>query len=74
VRGTETIDTLRNEIVERIEETLEVSRDRDIALNKSNIHNVTTRISNVEVIERELPLGEVVVTCDVTYRYRKGVL
>jgi hypothetical protein len=74
VRGTETIDTLRNEIVERIEETLEVSRDRDISLNKSNIHNVTTRISNVEVIERELPLGEVVVTCDVTYRYRKGVL
>ena len=29
VRGTE-IDTLRNEIVERVEETLEVSRDRDI--------------------------------------------
>lgn len=73
VRGTE-VDTLRNEIVERVEETLELSRDRDITLNADNIHNVTTSISNVEVIERELPLGEVVVNVDVTYRYKKGVL
>jgi hypothetical protein len=73
VRGTE-IDTLRNEIAERVEETLEVSRDRDITLSTSNIHNVTTRVSNVEVIERELPLGEVVVRVDVIYRYKKGVL
>ena len=73
VRGTE-IDTLRNEIVERIEETLELSRDRDIALSVDNIHNVTTRVSNVEIIERELPLGEVIVNVDVTYRYKKGVL
>ena len=73
VRGTE-IDTLRNEIVERVEETLEVSRDRDITLASTKIHNVTTRVSNVEVIERELPLGEVVVRVDVIYRYKKGVL
>jgi hypothetical protein len=73
VRGTE-IDTLRNEIAERVEETLEVSRDRDISLSTANIHNVTTRVSNVEVIERELPLGEVVVRVDVIYRYKKGVL
>jgi len=73
VRGTE-IDTLRNELVERIEETLENSRDRDITLDANNIHNVTTRIANVEVVERELPLGEVVVSVDVIYRYRKGVL
>ena len=73
VRGTE-IDTLRNEIVERVEETLEVSRDRDISLSTANIHNVTTRVSNVEVIERELPLGEVVIRVDVIYRYKKGVL
>ena len=73
VRGTE-IDTLRNEIVERVEETLEVSRDRDITLASTNIHNVTTRVSNVEVIESELPLGEVVIRVDVIYRYKKGVL
>jgi hypothetical protein len=73
VRGTE-IDTLRNELVETVEETLEVSRDRDITLSTTNVHNVTTHITNIEVIDRELPLGEVVITCEVTYAYRKGVL
>tara|TARA_B100000214_G_scaffold238720_1_gene174628 strand:+ start:459 stop:896 length:438 start_codon:yes stop_codon:yes gene_type:complete len=73
VRGTE-IDTLRNEIIERVEETLEVSRDRDISISTANIHNVKTQISNIEVVERELPLGEVVVTVDVKYQYKKGVL
>jgi hypothetical protein len=73
VRGTE-VDTLRNEIVERIEETLEVSRDRDITLASTNIHNVKTMVSNVEVIERELPLGEVIVNVDVQYQYKKGVM
>jgi len=73
LRGTE-VDTLRNEIVERIEETLEVSRDRDITLSANNIHAVTTEVTQVEVIERELPLAEVVVTLLVTYRYKKGVL
>jgi len=73
VRGTQ-IDTLRNEIVERIEETLEVSRDRDITLSADNIHSVTTRVIAIEVVERELPLGEVVVTVEVRYRYKKGVV
>ena len=73
VRGTE-LDTLRNEIVERIEETLETQRNRDITYNNAGIHSVTTRVANVEVIEREPPLGEVVVTVNVIYRYRKGVL
>jgi hypothetical protein len=73
VRGTE-IDTLRNNLVENIEESLEVSRDRDITLSTTNIHNVTTHITNIEVIDRELPLGEVVVTVEVTYAYKKGVL
>ena len=73
VRGNE-IDTLRNEIVERIEETLEVSRNRDITLAGTNIHNVTTHISGIEVIDREIPRGEVVVNVDVQYIYKKGVL
>ena len=73
VRGTQ-IDTLRNEVVERIEETLEVSRDRDITLADTNIHNVTTRITNIEVVERELPLGEVIVSVNVIYTYKKGVV
>lgn len=73
VRGTQ-IDTLRNNIVEKIEETLEVSRNRDLTLSSTNINNVTTHVSNVEVVERELPLGEVIVNVDVRYKYRKGVL
>ena len=73
VRGNE-IDTLRNEIVERVEETLEVSRDRDITLAGTNIHNVTTHIVGIEVIDRELPLGEAVVNVNVQYTYKKGVL
>ncbi len=73
VRGTQ-IDTQRNEIVERVEEILEVSRDRDITKSAANIHAVSTRISNVEVVERELPLGEVIITVEVKYQYIKGVL
>ena len=73
VRGTE-VDTLRNNLVEEIEETLEKSRDRNLTLSASNVHTVTTHITNIEVVERELPLGEVVVTCEVTYSYKKGVL
>lgn len=73
VRGTE-IDTLRNELVEAIEETLEVSRDRDISVSNTNIHNVTTHVTNIEVVDRELPLGEVNVTVECIYRYKKGVL
>ena len=73
VRGTQ-IDTLRNEVIERIEETLEKSRNRDLTLAQANIHNVKTTISNIEVIDRELPLGEVVVTVNVIYTYKKGVV
>ena len=73
VRGTN-IDTLRNELVERIEETLEFSRDRDLDLSANNIHNVSTFVAGVEVVDRELPLGEVVVQVDVRYTYKKGVL
>lgn len=73
LRGTE-LDTERNLLIERIEETLEQQRGRNVSLNSGNIHNVTTRIANVELVTRELPLAEVVVTVEVTYTYKKGVL
>ena len=73
VRGNQ-IDTLRNDIAEGIEETLEKSRNRDITLGGTNIHNVTTHVANIEVVDRELPLGEVVVNVDVIYTYNRGVL
>jgi len=71
LRGTE-LDTLRNEIIERIEETVETDRSRNIDYNINNIHNVTTRVASIELIQRELPLAEVVVNLDVVYRYKKG--
>jgi len=73
VRGTE-VDTLRNEIIERIEETLETSRDRDITLADTNIHNVKTQVTDIAVVERELPLGEATVSVNVIYTYKKGVV
>jgi hypothetical protein len=73
VRGTE-IDTLRNNLIEEVEEKLSKSRDRDLTLADTNIHSVSTQITNIEVVERELPLGEVIITCEVTYSYKKGVL
>jgi len=73
VRGNE-LDTLKNEIIERVEEQLETQRGRDIGLSANNIHNVTTRISAIEVIEREIPLAEVVITVNVLYTYKKGVV
>lgn len=73
LRGTE-LDTLRNELIERIEETLETQRGRNIELSKNNIHNVTTRVASIEVITRELPLAEVLIIVEVRYTYKKGVL
>lgn len=73
VRGNE-LDTLKNQIIERVEEQLETQRGRDIDLSANNIHNVTTRISAIEVIEREIPLAEVVITVNVLYTYKKGVV
>jgi hypothetical protein len=73
VRGTQ-LDTAKNELVERIEEIMEVSRDRDITLADTNIHGVSTSITNIEVIERELPLGEIIITVQCVYQYVKGVL
>jgi hypothetical protein len=73
VRGNE-LDTLRNELIERIEEQLETQRDRDVDLNANNIHNVITLVSAIEVVEREIPLSEVVITVNVLYTYKKGVV
>jgi len=73
LRGTE-LDTLRNELIERVEETLETQRGRNIELSKNNIHNVTTRVASIEVITRELPLAEVLIIVEVRYTYKKGVL
>jgi hypothetical protein len=71
VRGNE-LDTKRNEIIENIEQTLEGSRGRNITVNKDATHYVETRVTNVEVIERNPPIAQVIVTVEVEYMYKRG--
>ena len=66
VRGTE-LDRLKNDLIERIEETVESDRNRD-----SSRKDTTTLVTNIEVIDRVPPLGEVAITVEVRYLYTKG--
>jgi len=68
LRGTE-LDLKRNDMIERIEETLAVDRYRG-----SDKRDINTQITNIEVIDRLPPLAEVAVTVEVKYLYNKGTL
>lgn len=71
VRG-EGIDTRRNDIVRNIEESLETERGLSITPIATGTHVVNTQITNIQVIERQPPIGEVTVIAEITYHYRKG--
>jgi hypothetical protein len=71
VRGTE-IDTLRNDFIENLEQTLEQNRDRNQTYASTGLHNVVTRITNIEVVDRNPPIGEFTITAEITYIYRRG--
>jgi hypothetical protein len=71
VRGNE-LDTRRNQLIEQIEQTLEGSRGRNLTTDKDATHYVETRVTNVEVIERNPPIGQVIVTVEVEYMYKRG--
>ena len=63
---TNSVDESRNNLIERIEETLNTDRTRELDDSTA----VMTRISLVEVNqERQPPLGEFTVTCEVTYTF-----
>lgn len=66
VRGVE-LDKKKNEIVERIEETLEVDRKRD-----TGNFAMKTQVISVTPVDRLAPLGEVLVTVQVQYKYPRG--
>lgn len=67
VRGNE-IDSKRNNLIEAIEEALDSDRYRGL----SGVV-LDTQITNIEVIDRLPPLGEVVVTVEVRYVFTRGV-
>lgn len=67
VRGGAEIDRQRNDLIERIEETLDLDRTRG-----TNRSSMKTQVVAIDVIERLPPLGEVAVTVEVRYLYNKG--
>ena len=66
VRGNE-LDRKKNDIIERIEETLDTDRSRD-----SSRKDMKTQVTFIEVVDRLPPLGEVAITVEVRYLYTKG--
>jgi len=71
VRGNQ-IDTLRNDIIRNIEESLETERALNNTADADATHVVRCRIDNVQVIERQPPIGEVTVVAEIIYIYKKG--
>lgn len=67
---TQTVDEKRNNLIERIEEALNSDRTRELNANQAT----TTHITTIEVIDRDPPLGEFVMTCEVHYSFTKGAL
>jgi hypothetical protein len=63
-----TVDQKRNELIERIEETLNSDRTRELSVLRAS----TTHITNIEIIDRTPPLGEFLMTAEVRYSFTKG--
>jgi hypothetical protein len=66
VRGTE-LDKKKNDIAERIEETLDTDR-----LRGTDNLSMRTQVITITPVERLAPLGEVIVTVQVDYKYTRG--
>lgn len=65
VRGVE-IDRLRNDLIEAVEEVL----DRDRRLGFAEVQD--SQVTNIDIVERLAPLGELLITFDVNYNYARG--
>lgn len=67
VRGAE-LDRQRNDLIERIEESLDSDRYRELI--GSGV--IDSQITNIEVIERMPPLAEIAITYTVRYNYLRA--
>ena len=65
----QSVDQKRNELIERIEETLNSDRTRGVSSKA-----VTTRVSSIEVFDRTPPLGEFNLIAQVLYSFDKDTL
>jgi hypothetical protein len=61
------LDKAKNDIIERIEETLDLDRTRG-----TGNRNMITQVTSITVPERIQPLAEIVMTVEVRYLYSKG--
>lgn len=66
----QSVDVKRNELIERIEETLNSNRDREL----NALRAATTHVTEVEVVDRSAPLGEFILTAEVRYSFTKGAV
>lgn len=64
VRGTE-LDTRRNDLIEAIEEALDSDRYRSLLAQGV----IDSQVRVIEIIERQPPLAEFVITFEVRYNY-----
>jgi hypothetical protein len=71
VRG-EKIDTLRNDLLRNIEETIETERALNVTPSNTSTHLVNAQVQNIQVIERQPPIGELIVGVDIAYVYKRG--
>ena len=69
VRGGVELDRQKNDLIERIEETLDLDRTRG-----SNLGKVTTQVVLIDVIDRLPPLAEIAMSVQVRYTYQKGTV
>ena len=57
-------------MIERIEETLNTNRDRELNATRA----ATTHVTSIEVVDRTPPLGEFALTAEVQYSFTKGAV
>lgn len=69
VRGVE-LDRQRNDLIEAIEEALDSDRYR--TLISSGV--IDSQITRIEIIDRQPPLAEFVITYQVRYNYLRGAV
>ena len=67
VRGVE-LDTRRNELIAAVEDALDGDRYRE----QWAVGVTDTQIVEIEIIPRQQPLAEVLITVEVTYNYVRG--
>jgi len=67
------VDQKRNNLIERIEETLNSDRMRAVDSAGEGL-NVTTRVSQIQIQPRVPPLGEFTMLVEVKYNFRGGAV